>query len=591
MYFVFEMGTIVGEKEGGNANVPSQGEIEIKKPSKSGTGLLKNFVQQPEETFTIDKTKAEAMYSEAQKLLDMLDEYYGGKENARRVLVTDEGWAKGWEGLLPDGKSLDETEDTTNTKMERNQRLIDVMKRALLDPNQDTFKVGILGSSVAAGHDNCAYDNYSNQLMRLWAPVWEAGGMKVDVQNAGEGGGCGDSHKNQVYCMTQNVSPDVDILHYVWTYFEAGGVWEPFRESYVRWAQMLHPRRPPVHVTNVGDANKCLQKGGDNGLFNQYDEFAYNGFCMRKSIYNSIKDKDESIKGEKFGEDTVFKGKHVGDGLHQTTRYGEGDDVDPQRRDGLGVVMRNWHPGPLGFQRISDGYAYVYTLALMRALDALMPHMDSRKKWTIATQNVLDTPRVLKEDLPDPLHCEPRYCTVDAAPTCLNLELPTYGWWGASIVDPDDFLNPYKGQNQNWKPWKEDKGPGHMVPVVEQELFKDNAKFCEFPDHCAAITAKNPEDGRIVFKLPKMNVGMVAVCVCCGKKPAVEQILENEHVVVELNGEELDRKDWDLYPETKCVRLIQEGAPSQGPTGHSYLSFEIKEGNHKKIQISHLITI
>ena len=30
------------------------------------------------------------------------------------------------------------------------------------------------------------------------------------------------------------------------------------------------------------------------------------------------------------------------------TRYGE-NEVSP-RKDSLGVVFRNWHPGPLGFQ-------------------------------------------------------------------------------------------------------------------------------------------------------------------------------------------------------------------------------------------------
>ena len=37
--------------------------------------------------------------------------------------------------------------------------------------------------------------------------------MKFTFQNAGEGGGCGDSFENQVWCVTQNVSPDVDVVH------------------------------------------------------------------------------------------------------------------------------------------------------------------------------------------------------------------------------------------------------------------------------------------------------------------------------------------------------------------------------------------
>jgi hypothetical protein len=35
---------------------------------------------------------------------------------------------------------------------------------------------------------------------------------------------------------------------------------------------------------------------------------------------------------------------YVGDGYHNTTRYGELEE-DEGRRDSLGVLLRNWHPG------------------------------------------------------------------------------------------------------------------------------------------------------------------------------------------------------------------------------------------------------
>ena len=59
------------------------------------------------------------------------------------------------------------------------------------------------------GHDNCDYDSYENQLERTLTPIMAAANMMTQVQNAGEGGGCGDSHQNQVFCITHNVSPDV----------------------------------------------------------------------------------------------------------------------------------------------------------------------------------------------------------------------------------------------------------------------------------------------------------------------------------------------------------------------------------------------
>ena len=85
------------------------------------------------------------------------------------------------------------------------------MARALVTSDQKEFIIGTIGSSVAAGHDNCNYDSYERQMERTFGPVWKAAGMKLVCQNAGEGGGCGDDFANQVFCIKQNVSPNIDI--------------------------------------------------------------------------------------------------------------------------------------------------------------------------------------------------------------------------------------------------------------------------------------------------------------------------------------------------------------------------------------------
>ena len=43
-------------------------------------------------------------------------------------------------------------------------------------------------------------------------------------------------------------------------------------------------------------------------------------------------------------------------------------DAPAARRDELGVVYANWHPGPLGHQRLADALAYQYASALRLAL-------------------------------------------------------------------------------------------------------------------------------------------------------------------------------------------------------------------------------
>ena len=137
----------------------------------------------------------------AQSLITMLQEYYGGKEQAENMIFNS--WLKPWEF----GNTIDDAGSGMVDK------LVDTMARALVTDDQKEFIIGTIGSSVAAGHDNCHYDSYELQMERTFGPVWEAAGMKLTCQNAGEGGACGDDFSNQVFCIQQNVSPDIDIAH------------------------------------------------------------------------------------------------------------------------------------------------------------------------------------------------------------------------------------------------------------------------------------------------------------------------------------------------------------------------------------------
>ena len=260
----------------------------------------------------------------AQELITMLETYYYGSETMTNMLL--KSWVGAWNF---DIAALDEADEMV-------QKIVDTMIRALVTKDQREFIIGTIGSSVAAGHDNCNYDSYENQLQRTLSPVWEAADMKFTVQNAGEGGGCGDSFANQVYCIKQNVSPKIDIAHYTWSYFEVGdqeGAWIA-RENLIRWTQMM-PRQPPVHVINVeggseaNDVEKEMQK--------YYAKYGYNAFYMRYALRQGGHDYDTEAKN---GIDRFGWG-YVGDGYHNTTRYGE-LVKDDERRDSLGVVLRNW---------------------------------------------------------------------------------------------------------------------------------------------------------------------------------------------------------------------------------------------------------
>ena len=576
MIFCFQIGRFTSSMES---------EEESTKEQKKSS-LFRASSKPKSSTLSVDQIRAAKM--EGKNLIKMLDDYYSvytknkdgsadainGQGGAHNMLMGDGGWFRGW--------NFDKM-DTDNGSKE--SKLIDTMARAIVNSEQKKFIVGLMGSSVAAGHDNCRYDNLSEQFSRSgYDKLWEALGMTLEVQNSGEGGGCGDSQSNQVWCLRQNVSPFADIIWYSWTYFEAGRPKpEQDREMLTRWAQLL-PNQPPVHVINVGD--RCYEKNPDElKLAEQYENYGYDAFCMRKAFLSgNALYKDNTI-------DQFFEGGHVGDNYYRTTRYFNETTGQQDRKDSLGVVLRNWHPGPLGFQIISDALIYVYTKAMLLALtqieEQLLTNNNEEHRWW---QN--PRPVVLKDDLPKPLFCDPMYCHVDEAPTCLNFELPTYGWHGASIAPPDDSLNPYKGITpQNWMPYLLPHNKAEfMIPKLEQRLFA-SSEICHFPDNCGGIRGiSSDQEGLLVFKLPKMEIGTIILCGCCGKEVAAPMFLNNrQNLEIRYNDKLLDGK-WDLFPEKKCVRVARN-ENSVGSTGHSYLSIKLLPSNREEIIISHVITM
>lgn len=129
--------------------------------------------------FTMEKLKATRAATE--KFMTDLETYYTSADQTKNMLLN--AWTAPWD--------FDDTSDSSANALRVN-KLVDTMARALVTDDQDTFLMGGIGSSVMAGHDNCQYDSYENQMMRNFGGIWEAAGMKFVFQNAGEGGGCGD---------------------------------------------------------------------------------------------------------------------------------------------------------------------------------------------------------------------------------------------------------------------------------------------------------------------------------------------------------------------------------------------------------------
>lgn len=594
----------------------------------------------------------------AKDLIYLLHNYYGGENKAKAMLV--ESWQASWnlerdaflfenDGIDDRGNGINnDDDDSVNSqdkrtlgkenqgvkkannvfnnpddmtpeqlsqhhhhKKERTTKLVTTMARALLDPEQTKFTIGTIGSSVAAGHDNCHFDSYESQLERTLTPIFAAAKIDLQVQNAGEGGGCGDNHKNQVFCVTQNLSPDVDIIHYSWTYFEKEGA-EEQREQLVRWAQRM-PRRPMVHhLVARGKANTCEADSKENVALDQtYASYAYNAFCIQTGLYFGGHDYDtEAANGiNRFGW------QHQGDGYHNTTRYGEELPDDDPRKVSLGAVYRNWHPGPLGFQIASDAFAYVYVSGLILALDIIEEDMESGtnvfERWfnakgrrvlvadegdqqdghsshpaDVVQRELLQLPPL--ENMPDPIFCNPIYCSTPHPPRCLNYELPTFGPAGINVDSVTD----------DWTLWHEPNNWNYMVGKVDIAIFKkkDDPEWyekCAHLDACGGMTTSSRRAGEIVYDLPveHMTAGLVVICVCCGKKIAESMVLNNDNLVFQLNGRVLDKKGMDLYPADKCVRLLK-GFEESGYQKEEKMLLSVGVlGGDTEVKISHVIVL
>lgn len=119
--------------------------------------------------------------------------------------------------------------------------------------------------------------------------------------------------------------------------------------------------------------------------------------------------------------------------------------------------------------------------------------------------------------------------------------------------------------------------------------------MCRHLDACGGISAQKAEDGMVVFRLPKMEKGLVAICMCCGKQEAEPQIMKNANIEISYNTVPMNNSTWDVWPDGKCVRLLKRfptsGRESETPTGHAYLAIKVLKDMPKPVRISHVITL
>jgi hypothetical protein len=449
--------------------------------------------------------------------------------------------------------------------------LADKFARAIV--HKRPFVVGVIGSSVAAGHDNCHYDAYESQMEHSLQPVLSTVGVDFQVRNAGQTGWCGNDMFNQIFCLNHMVGADVDVTHYTWTYFEQPNQ-EPklsaAHEAFVRWS-LLMPRAPAPLFLHAVLKKDDWNMESERYIHRNYSNFGVNSIAM--------------FAGP--GHDNAKWG-NIGDGAHNTTRYGAakkgpGFNIElgqkgwKVRQTSLGVTARNWHPGPLVFEQVSDAIVWHYTDAIMRALQKID---DDERMYESA-----DPPKLSVLDLPQHACKTTTWCDTTEIPACTNYELPTFGRPGVHYVsEATDTENPFAGTTV-LKPRRWDAPDSAMYPDSER-----NFPECQQHDHCAGINAKF-----MTWRLPKFQHGYIAVCCretspelnMAGETPCGQRLMQ-QNVTFQFDPSDPPKPLLTAgEPTGKCALISNSPLKDAPKQPHVYLSLNMT--NAPYLWISHFL--
>jgi hypothetical protein len=137
------------------------------------------------------------------------------------------------------------------------------------------------------------------------------------------------------------------------------------------------------------------------------------------------------------------------------------------------------------------------------------------------------------------------------------------------------------------------------ISIIKAKHDPEWERKCTHADACGGIWAQYPEHGELTYELPsqKMTAGLVIVCGCCGKNVGSTMFIENQNVIIKLNGRVLDKQTMDVYPNAKCVRLLKRFGEIDGyqKEDSMLLSFEISKQDSDEsppeVKISHVIAL
>lgn len=111
---------------------------------------------------------------------------------------------------------------------------------------------------------------------------------------------------------------------------------------------------------------------------------------------------------------------------------------------------------------------------------------------------------------------------------------------------------------------------------------------CAPPDHCAYLTEPASRAATpLVFRLPKMKVGMIVIC-SQGKDGGERLKKRAKEFTVEFDGGVLDPDKFAVFPDGKCLRLQERFTkPVKDESGHLYM--KIVSSSSVAMQLSQVI--
>jgi len=235
-----------------------------------------------------------------------------------------------------------------------------------------------------------------------------------------------------------------------------------------------------------------------------------------------------------------------------------------------------------GFQYVSDLTSYLFLRATIAAVDAILAEPNqAAKTWPKEPlEDLGDLPPLSFSQKDNPQLHKLASMTEDA-PGCFTIQKSTFGRPQVQIADnPSDMLNPYRDQvvklnSDSPNAWSTWVAPRNMGDV------------CRPPDSCAYfVEPKSGAKTPLVFRLPKMTVGLIALC--GGSREAGKEVLIKPGAFeAEFDGKKMDPKSFSIHPFTKCLALQTEfKGPVENKKGHLYLAIFANQ----PLQISQVIT-